>query len=100
PKAHARFLQPIRPITCEPKLDYIEIPFGPYGGLFFHKAVIATLGYPNESLFLYNDDTEYTSRLMKIGGKLFLIPSSVINDLELPHSVFNQSANLFYRLLT
>jgi GT2 family glycosyltransferase len=60
----------------------VEIPFGPYGGLFFHKSLPKEIGYPDERFFVYADDTEYTFRLTKKGGKLFLIPSSTIQDID------------------
>jgi len=70
--------RPVRP-SNEPA---IQIPLAPYGGLFFDKRVISKLGYPNESFFLYNDDTEYTYRFTSRGGKLFLVPGSVLFDLD------------------
>lgn len=68
----------------------IEIPLGPYGGLFFHKSVIARLGLPNETFFLYNDDSEFTYRFTSRGGKLYLIPASVIYDLDASWHVVNE----------
>lgn len=58
------------------------IPYGPYGGLFFHRAVIEQIGYPNADFFLYGDDFEYTNRLRKAGGRLCLVPSSRIIDID------------------
>lgn len=60
----------------------VEIPFGPYGGLFFHKSLLEEIGYPDERFFVYADDTEFTYRLTKRGKKLFLIPSSTIQDID------------------
>jgi GT2 family glycosyltransferase len=77
----------------------IAIPFAPYGGLFFHKSVVAKLGYPDEQFFLYCDDTEYTYRLTKGGGKLFLVPSSVVYDLQRPWHLRKDGATFFSHLL-
>jgi GT2 family glycosyltransferase len=60
----------------------VEIPFGPYGGLFFHKTLLREIGYPDERFFVYADDTEFTFRLTQRGKKLFLIPSSTILDVD------------------
>src|SRR6478672_11524882 len=60
----------------------VEIPFGPYGGLFFHKTLLQEIGYPDERFFVYADDTEFTFRLTKKSKKLFLIPSSTIQDID------------------
>jgi GT2 family glycosyltransferase len=100
PRRFAEVFHLNRPIGKQPATDSpIEIPFGPYGGLFFHKSVLSKLGYPMERLFLYNDDTEYTSRLTKAGGSLFLIPSSVVHDLQPSWHVLNKGETLFSHLL-
>jgi GT2 family glycosyltransferase len=77
----------------------IEIPFAPYGGLFLHKSVVAKLGYPDERFFVYCDDTEYTYRLTKSGGRLFLVPSSVVHDLQRPWHVLKRGETFFSHLL-
>lgn len=55
----------------------------PYGGLFFHKSFIEKFGYPNENLFLYFDDTEWTYRITKLGGKIFLTRCCEIEDIDI-----------------
>jgi len=34
----------------------VQIPMAPYGGLFFHKAILKKIGYPDERYFVYTDD--------------------------------------------
>lgn len=68
-------------------VEKVEIPVGPFGGLFIHKKIINTIGYPREDFFVYSDDTEYTQRIVKNSGKIFLIPSSRIIDIESSSSV-------------
>lgn len=58
--------------------DYGVIPVAPYGGLFFHKKMINTIGYPDEKFFLYGDDFDFTSRI----PNLFIVFHSVLKDLE------------------
>jgi GT2 family glycosyltransferase len=60
----------------------VAIPWGPYGGLFLHRRTLAAIGYPNEAFRLYGDDTEFTNRILRKGGSLFLAPRSRIDDLE------------------
>ena len=60
----------------------VLIPFCPYGGLFFHLDVLDKVGYPDERLFLYGDDNEFTWRFTRRGGRLFLVPGSVVEDLD------------------
>ena len=78
----------------------IEVPFAPYGGLFFHKSVIAKVGYPNEHFFIYCDDIEFTHRLTRTGGRLFLIPASIIRDLQPSWHVRKKGETFFEHLLT
>jgi GT2 family glycosyltransferase len=77
----------------------LEIPFGPYGGLFIHKSALRKLGYPNERFYLYNDDSEYTTRFKMIGGRLFLVPASVVCDLDRSWHVLENGETLFSHLL-
>ncbi|MBN1221849.1 MAG: glycosyltransferase [Candidatus Aminicenantes bacterium] len=48
--------------------DAREIHAGTYGGLFLHRDLLCRIGYPDEDLFTYQDDTEYTYRIKKSGG--------------------------------
>ncbi|MCD0487544.1 glycosyltransferase [Pedobacter sp. MC2016-14] len=63
------------------------MPYVPYGGLFFHKKMIALIGYPNEAFFVYVDDSEYTYRITEKGGTIWLVPSSQINDIDKSYSL-------------
>jgi GT2 family glycosyltransferase len=63
-----------------PPAKPIEIGCSPYGGLFFSKELINAVGYPNEALVLYADDTEFTMRFIQNEVRLFLVPSSIVQD--------------------
>lgn len=63
-------------------VESVAIPFGVYGGLFFHRSVVAEIGLPRADLFLYVDDNEFSLRLTRSGGSLFLIPQSRLADAE------------------
>lgn len=60
----------------------IELYHAPYGGFFFHRNALNLLGYPDARLFLYADDTEYTLRFTHSGGRIFLVPDSVVHDVD------------------
>jgi GT2 family glycosyltransferase len=60
----------------------LAIPWAPYGGLFLHRRVLEAIGYPDEALRLYGDDTEFTNRIVRSGGRLLLVPGSRIADIE------------------
>lgn len=53
-----------------------------YGGLLFHRSLIGHIGLPRSDFILYEDDTEWTSRICRRGGSIFLIAGVVIEDLE------------------
>ncbi|GGB41700.1 glycosyltransferase [Fictibacillus barbaricus] len=60
----------------------VEVPYAPYGGFFFHKTLINKIGLPNKEFYLYADDHEFTHRIIKSKGKIYLDPTSCIYDLE------------------
>jgi len=71
----------------EINLKYGTIPSAIYGGLFIHKNIFDIIGFPNENFYLYADDTEWTYRITKIDGKIYLILESIIDDLELSWAI-------------
>lgn len=54
----------------------------PYGGLFFHKDLINSIGFPDETYFLYGDDFDFSIRISKKGGRISFVENSRIMDLE------------------
>jgi GT2 family glycosyltransferase len=65
-------------------LDKVVVPFAPYGGLFFHKNLLDKIGLPNEEFYLYHDDTEFTYRITRSGGKIYLVTGSVVTEIDKP----------------
>lgn len=58
-----------------------------YSGLFFNKEILQEIGLPDENLFLYSDDIEYTYRITKkIGGKIFIVTNSLLQDIDFSYS--------------
>ncbi|RYZ99448.1 MAG: glycosyltransferase [Sphingobacteriaceae bacterium] len=64
-----------------------EMPYASYGGFFFHKTMIDLIGYPDEKFYLYFDDAEYTYRVTTTGGKVWLVPGSIVNDIDHSYQV-------------
>jgi GT2 family glycosyltransferase len=60
----------------------LECEFAPYGGLFVHREAVLRGGLPDARFFVYADDLEFTLRLRKQGVRIFLCPSSVIQDID------------------
>jgi GT2 family glycosyltransferase len=69
--------------------------FAPYGGLFFHQTLIEHIGLPRTDFVLYEDDTEFTSRLVRTGGRLLLVPDAEIIDLETSWNQLSKSKTSF-----
>ena len=89
------------PAADEGSVTYGEITAAPYGGSFFHKHLIDDIGYPDERFFLYYDDYEFTCRLTKRGGKIFLLLNSIIDDVDQPfHVKKHRSAPFNFALST
>ena len=59
-----------------------SVPVSPFGGMFFHKSLLDLIGYPNDDYFVYCDDTEFSYRITKSGGSIFLIQDCKINDID------------------
>ena len=64
------------------KLSLIPIPYAPYGGMFFRKQLLQTIGYPLDQMYLYRDDHEYSHRIVRAGLKIYLNRESTIEDME------------------
>uniref|UniRef100_F4C589 Glycosyl transferase family 2 n=1 Tax=Sphingobacterium sp. (strain 21) TaxID=743722 RepID=F4C589_SPHS2 len=64
-----------------------KLPYVPYGGLFLHRRLVEFIGYPDERLFVYVDDSEYTNRITEMGGEIWLIPDSRINDVDISQGI-------------
>lgn len=59
-----------------------KVAVAPYGGMFFHKSLLNEIGMPDERFFVYADDHEFSYRITKNKGSIFLILKSQLQDLE------------------
>ena len=62
-------------------ISHIELTSAAYGGLLFHERLIDYIGLPRADFILYEDDTEWTGRIIKCGGTIVLITNAIIEDL-------------------
>lgn len=79
--------------------DSVPIPWGPYGGLFIHRDLLARIGLPETAFLLYGDDTEFTHRITRGGSALHLVPASRIADAEPSWSSADGTGFFMRRLL-
>ena len=75
-----------RPLASREIPVRVALPYAPYGGLFFHRKLLESIGTPDKELVLYADDTEFTSRIVRSGGRLWLLTGAPIIELEPPWS--------------
>lgn len=72
----------------------LRIVTAPYGGLLFHAGLVGQIGFPRNDFVIYADDSEWTYRIIDNGGRIYLIPDAVIDDLDC--SWDNSHQYLFY----
>lgn len=60
----------------------VQIPYAPYGGLMLHRSWLDRVGLPCKDYFLYGDDHEYTDRISKDGGRIYLCATSRVKDID------------------
>jgi GT2 family glycosyltransferase len=58
------------------------LPYAPFGGLLLPKHAIDETTLPDEQLVVYEDDTDFTHRLVRSGWEIVLVPTSEIRDCD------------------
>jgi len=84
-----------KPKPPEKLPELIPMNYAPYSGFFFHCSVINRIGLPDPSYVLYGDDNDFTARLTRSGGAIFLVTSSRIDDLESSWNIKERFGNSF-----
>ena len=92
-------LRKLRKINIDKAASYVKMPYVPYGGFFIHRKGVAQIGYPDERFFLYVDDSEYTYRISKAGGSIFLISNAIVNDVDTSQGINYTSSFLKSKIL-
>jgi len=82
-----------RPPTSLPEL--LPVPQAAYGGLFIHRTALARIGLPMDEMVLYADDSEFSQRLARLGGRIFLMPAAQVDDLESSWQLKTQTNSSF-----
>jgi len=59
-----------------------KIGYAIFGGFLFSKDWIDKIGYPDENYFTYMDDVDFTTRITKAGGNIYLVATSAIKDID------------------
>jgi GT2 family glycosyltransferase len=77
----------------------VVMSIAPYSGMLFHRSMIDAHGGPDERFVLYADDTEFSYRLTRAGGKIVLVTEGRITDLEPSWSTKSRYRSTFDALL-
>jgi len=86
-------------ILQEKNIELGKLYVAPYGGMFFHKKLLDTIGFPDERFFVYADDHEWSYRIVKNGGKILLCWKSQLEDLEISWHIKDKNLTQFHTLL-
>jgi GT2 family glycosyltransferase len=60
-----------------------------YMGSFLPRCVIEKVGYPNEKLFIWADDVDYTIRIRRAGFRQFFVRESIVYHPKADYHEFN-----------
>lgn len=80
----------------ETKESPIQVSAGPYGGLFLARYCVEKIGLPDKEFVLYMDDFEYTNRIVKQQGQLWLVPQAEVYDVELSYHMEQTRKPMLY----
>lgn len=87
-----KFLKPFKKVTLkENNISFGEIAYAPFGGMFFHKTLLNEIGLPDESLYLYSDDHDWSYRITEAGKKIHVLINSIVVDIDLSWALSNSS---------
>ena len=80
-------------------LTQVALAIAPYSGLYFHRSVPETHGLPDDQFLLYADDTDFSCRLVRSGGRIVLVTDAKLVDLEVSWNVKARFSNTLDALL-
>ena len=65
-----------------PNYPLVRIGYADYGGLLLHRGWTTRVAPPRGDYFVYGDDHEYTDRITRSGGHIYLCASSIVIDID------------------
>lgn len=86
-------------ISRKSPVGEVTVAIAPYSGLYFHRTALQAHGLPNENFLLYADDTDFSYRFTKSGGKIVLVTQAQLVDMELSWNVKARFSNTLDALL-
>jgi GT2 family glycosyltransferase len=86
-----------RPSGVAPATARVDVT--PYGGALFHRRLVERFGLPLLDLYQYGDDTEFMWRVTRDNGRIVVVTTARIEDLEVSWNPTVQLANRFRGLV-
>ena len=59
-----------------------QVPSAPYGGLLVPRLVALSVAGPRADFVLYQDDTDYTERIVAEQYNIVLVPDAIVRDID------------------
>lgn len=79
--------------------DPVRVNAASYGGMFFHKELLSVNGLPDASFVLYIDDFDFTYRITKNGGAIWLLPEAIVEDIDNSFYLPDRKSLLYHSIL-
>jgi hypothetical protein len=79
--------------AAPPVVGLGEVDVAPYSGMLFHAGLIEAIGLPDPRFVLYADDTEFSYRVTRQGGRLLVVTAGRISDIEASWNVKSRHAS-------
>jgi GT2 family glycosyltransferase len=67
---------------ADAKYPVRRVEYAIFGGLLLSPSWTRTIGYPDDAYFTYLDDVDYTTRIVRAGGRIYLVSTSIVDDLD------------------
>jgi glycosyltransferase involved in cell wall biosynthesis len=84
------------PNNTQIRFPCMEIPCAPYGGLLLSRSWPERVGLPDQKFFVYLDDYDFTYRITRAGGRIYLCAVSELEDLDVSWSVQDPGARSIF----
>ncbi len=75
--------------------DLIKLDIATYSGMYFNSSLLKKHGYPDPRIVLYGDDTEFSYRITRAGGAIYLVVTAQLRDLEKSWKAHNLYSSSF-----
>jgi len=78
----------------------VRLDVAPYSGLLMHRELVEAIGVPRTDFVLYADDSEWTYRITRRGGRILLVTAAQIEDMESSWNAKHRHRSAMHGLLT